>query len=52
MNYWQARSKAEVEYKKAVKALKANDTQRNRDRLRIKKALLEGLQRNYRGGEM
>lgn len=52
MTYWQARLKAEAEFKKAYHEWKRNDTQRNRDRLRIKKALLEGLQRNYRGGEM
>ena len=45
MNLWTARQKAELEYKAAVREWKANPTQRNADRVRIKLALLEGLQR-------
>ena len=45
MNLWTARQKAELEYKAAVREWKANPTQRNVDRVRIKLALLEGLQR-------
>lgn len=45
MTLWTARQKAEAEYKAAVREWKANPTQRNADRVRIKKALLEGLQR-------
>ena len=45
MNLWDARQQAELEYKSAVREWKANPTQRNADRVRIKQALLEGLQR-------
>lgn len=45
MTLWTARQKAEAEYKAAVREWKANPTQRNADRLRIKMKLLEGLQR-------
>jgi hypothetical protein len=45
MNLWDARIKAEAEYKAAVREWKANPTQRNADRVKIKQALLEGLQR-------
>jgi len=48
MTYWQARQQAELEYKKAVREWKQTDTQRNRDRVKIKLALLDGLKRNYR----
>ena len=49
MTYWKARTKAELEYKQAVRELKQDDSQRNRDRVKIKLALLDGLKRNYRG---
>ena len=39
------RQKAESEYKQAVREWKARPTQRNADRVHIKQALLEGLQR-------
>lgn len=45
MTLWDARQKAEAEYKQAVREWKANPTQRNADRVKIKQALLEGLQR-------
>ena len=45
MNLWTARQQAELEYKAAVREWKAKPTQRNADRVRIKQALLEGLQR-------
>ena len=45
MNLWIARQQAELEYKAAVREWKAKPTQRNADRMRIKRALLEGLQR-------
>lgn len=45
MNLWTARQQAESEYKQAVRDWKANPTQHNADRVRIKLALLEGLQR-------
>ena len=45
MNLWTARIKAELEYKQAVREWEARPTQRNADRVRIKQALLEGLQR-------
>ena len=51
MTYWEARTKAELEYKQAVREWKQNDTQRNRDRVKIKLALLGGLKRKYRRGE-
>ena len=51
MSYWQARQKAEAGYKQALRDLKQADTQRNRDRVKIKKALLEGLQKWYGRGE-
>lgn len=47
MTWYQARVQAEAEYKKAVREWKQDDTQRNRDRVKIKLALLEGLQRRY-----
>lgn len=45
MNLWTARQQAELDYKAAVRDWKANPIQRNADRVRIKRALLEGLQR-------
>ena len=45
MTLWEARQKAEAEYKQAVCEWKAEPTQRNADRGKIKQALLEGLQR-------
>lgn len=45
MNLWTARQKTESDYKAAVQEWKANPTQRNADRVRIKLALFEGLQR-------
>jgi hypothetical protein len=45
MNLWTARQQAEIDYKAAVREWKANPTQRNADRVRIKQRLLEGLQR-------
>jgi hypothetical protein len=45
MTLWTARQKAEAEYKAAVREWKANPTQRNADRLKIKRALFESLQR-------
>jgi len=45
MTLWDARIKAEAEYKAAVREWKANPTQRNADRVRIKQALLDGLKR-------
>jgi len=45
MTLWDARQKAEAEYKAAVREWKANPTQRNADRVRIKQALLDGLKR-------
>jgi hypothetical protein len=50
MTYWTARQKAEADYRQAVRELKQDNSQRNRDRLKIKKALLDGLKRRYRGG--
>lgn len=44
MTLWDARQKAEMEYKQALREWEAKPTQRNADRLKIKKALLEGLQ--------
>jgi hypothetical protein len=45
MTLWTARIKAEAEYKAAVREWKANPTQRNADRVKIKQRLLEGLQK-------
>lgn len=45
MNLYTARLEAEAEYKQALREWEAKPTQRNADRLKIKKALLEGLQR-------
>jgi len=45
MNLWTARQQAEIDYKTAVREWKANPTQRNADRVRIKQALLDGLKR-------
>ena len=45
MNLWTARQQAEIDYNSAVREWKAKPTQRNADRVRIKLALLEGLQR-------
>ena len=45
MTLWDARQKAEAEYKAAVREWKANPTQRNADRVKIKQALLDGLKR-------
>ena len=49
---FQSRIKAEAEYKAAVREWKANPTQRNADRMKIKQALLEGLQRWIAEGRM
>ena len=45
MTLFEARQKAEAEYKKAVKEYEASPTQRNADRVKIKQALLEGMQK-------
>ena len=45
MNLWTARQQAEIDYKTAVRDWEAKPTQRNADRVKIKQALLEGLQR-------
>ena len=45
MTLWDARQQAEAEYKQAVREWKASPTQRNADRVKIKQALLEGLQK-------
>ena len=45
MTLWDARQKAEAEYKAAVREWKANPTQRNADRVKIKLNLLDGLKR-------
>lgn len=45
MTLWDARLKAEAEYKAAVREWKAKPTQRNADRVKIKQALLDGLKR-------
>ena len=45
MTLFDARQQAEAEYKQAVREYDANPTQRNADRVRIKQALLEGLQK-------
>lgn len=45
MNLWDARQKAEAEYKQAKREYDANPTQRNADRVKIKQALLDGLKR-------
>ena len=45
MNLWEARQQAEAEYKQAVREYDAKPTQRNADRVKIKQALLEGLQK-------
>jgi hypothetical protein len=45
MNLYTARLEAEAKYKQALREWEAKPTQRNADRLKIKKALLEGLQR-------
>ena len=45
MNLWTARQQAEIDYKTAVREYDAKPTQRNADRVQIKRALLEGLQR-------
>jgi hypothetical protein len=47
MTWYEARTKAESEYKQAVRELKQNDSQRNRDRVKIKLALLDGLKKWY-----
>jgi hypothetical protein len=47
MTWYEARKQAEAEYKKAVRDWKQDDSQRNRDRVKIKLALLDGLKRNY-----
>ena len=47
MTYFEARQKAEADYKAAVRELKQDNSQRNRDRLKIKKALVDGLQKWY-----
>jgi hypothetical protein len=47
MTLWDARLKAEAEYKQALLELEAKPTQRNADRVKIKLALLDGLKRNY-----
>jgi hypothetical protein len=50
MTHYEARQKAEADYKQAVLELKQDNSQRNRDRLKIKKALLDGLNELYRRG--
>ncbi len=45
MTLWDAKTKAEAEFRQAKRAWLENPTQRNTDRLRIKMKLLEGLQR-------
>ena len=45
MTLFEARQKAEASYKAAVKEYEASPTQRNADRVKIKRALLEGTQR-------
>ena len=45
MNLWTARQQAEIDYKTAVRDWEARPTQRNADRVKIKRALLDGLQR-------
>ena len=45
MNLWTARQQAEIDYKSAVRQWEAKPTQRNADRVKIKQALYEGLQR-------
>jgi len=45
MNLWTARQQAEIDYKTAVRDYDAKPTQRNADRVKIKRALLEGLQK-------
>ena len=45
MTLWDARIKAEAEYKAAVREWKENPTQRNADRVKIKLNLLDGLKR-------
>lgn len=45
MTLWDAKTKAELEYKAALREWEAKPTQRNANRLRIKMKLLEGLQR-------
>ena len=47
MTYWTARQKAEADYKQAVREWKQDNSQRNRDRLKIKKALVDGLRKWY-----
>jgi len=51
MTWHEARVQAELEYKQAVREQKQDDTQSNRDRVKIKLALLEGLQKWYRRTE-
>ena len=45
MTLFEARQQAEAEYKQAVREYDAKPTQRNADRVKIKQALLEGLQK-------
>ena len=45
MNLWTARQQAENDYKTAVREYDAKPTQRNADSVKIKRALLEGLQK-------
>ena len=45
MNLWTARQQAEIDYKTAVRDWEAKPTQRNADRVKIKRALLDGLKR-------
>jgi hypothetical protein len=52
MTLFEARQKAELDYKQAKREYDAKPTQRNADRVKIKQRLLEGLQkwlveRNY-----
>lgn len=54
MNLYTARQQAELEYKQAQAEYRKQPTRRNQDRMNIKRALLEGLQRwiaerNYGG---
>ena len=45
MNLWTARQQAEIDYNAAVRDWEARPTQRNADRVKIKRALLDGLKR-------
>ena len=45
MTLWTARTKAEAEYKAAVRMWKADPCERNAQRVRVRLALLDGLQK-------